>query len=61
MQLDEYISKACLTESNDFGQISWRFNKRAIRLLHGVMGLVTETVELSAAMAKLDRTNIAEE
>ncbi len=64
-----YVRDCMVTESNNFDGIRLRFNDaRIIRLLHGGMGLATESAELVDALKKhlfygkpLDRTNLVEE
>lgn len=65
----DYIHDAIKTESNDFEAIIKRFsNEETIRLLHGAMGLCTESGEFLDAIKKhlfygkeLDLVNLIEE
>jgi len=65
----DYIHEAIKTESSDFNGIKERFqNEELIRLLHGSMGLVTESGEFMDAIKKhlfygkpLDKINLIEE
>lgn len=67
--MKNYIEKAIKTESKDFDKISNRLqDKSMIRLLHGGMGLATESAEFLDALKKaiyygkeLDKVNLAEE
>lgn len=63
----EYLAGVLQTESNDAAAIEARLLK-SIRLLHAIMGIVTEAGELTDALKKhlfygkeLDRINILEE
>jgi NTP pyrophosphatase (non-canonical NTP hydrolase) len=68
-EMENFISQAIVTESNDFPAIQMRLmNPRTIRLLHAAMGLMTEGAELLDALKKhifygkvLDHVNIKEE
>lgn len=65
----DYIYEAIKTESNNFEEIKERFNNdEVIRLLHGSMGLVTESGEFMDTIKKhlfygkpIDKINLIEE
>ena len=69
MKLKEYKDMVLKTESSDFELISSRLkDKRALRLLHGACGIVTEGGELLDALKThifygkdIDHINIVEE
>lgn len=75
MDLNRYNDLAIRTESNDFAAIAGRAaDPRIIRVLHGVIGLVTEVGELRVALERanlegwktspleaIDKVNAAEE
>lgn len=69
MDSKQYIEQAKKTESKDFTQIAERLTETPmIRLLHGAMGVTTESGELLDAVKKhvfygkpLDKTNLIEE
>lgn len=69
MNSKEYINNAVRTESRDFEAIGKRLSEESnIRLLHGAIGLATESGEFLDALKKhiyygkeLDRVNLAEE
>ena len=62
--LENFVSQAIITESNDFESIGKRLAKvENMRLLHSVVGISTELTELIEAIMKpqLDLVNIKEE
>ncbi len=69
MDSKQYIEQAKKTESKDFPQIADRLTENSmIRLLHGSMGVATESSELLDAIKKhvfygkpLDKVNLIEE
>ncbi len=68
MTNQDYISNCIKTEAPVTDSMKERFNERNIRLLHGAMGMCTESAELLDALKKhiyygkeLDITNIFEE
>jgi NTP pyrophosphatase (non-canonical NTP hydrolase) len=69
MTLSEYQSAVLRTENSDFNSIRGRLDSdRALRLIHGVMGVQTEAGELADTLKKatfygrpFDRINILEE
>lgn len=69
MNATEYVKNAVITEARDFGPVQERMqNVGLIRLIHGAIGLCTETGEIQDALKKhyfygkpLDRVNLAEE
>ena len=68
MNLTEYQNKAALTECNQVQSMKRMHQLAAVRLNHGVIGLVGEVGELAAAVerwvyygSELDRVNIKEE
>lgn len=67
MTNEEYVNSCKMTESYDRCSIELRLSK-SIRILHGALGMVTESAELADAVKKhifygkeLDRVNIVEE
>ncbi len=68
MKNEEYQAAAVRTESNDFNAIHERLTPQKIRLLHGALGVVTESAEFADAIKKhlfygkpLDEINLSEE
>lgn len=64
MKTKNYIKDVLVTESRDFSQLKERLvQERNIRLLHGVLGLCTESAELFEMLEKkpLDLVNLKEE
>ena len=69
MSNNDYIQNALKTESQEFDKIASRISEKGnIRLLHGAIGLCTESGEFVDALKKhvfygkpLDRVNLAEE
>jgi NTP pyrophosphatase (non-canonical NTP hydrolase) len=68
MNLENYVELASRSENKDFSKIAGRLNDESIRLLHGTLGIGTESGELQDALKKyliygkdLDRDNIIEE
>ena len=65
----DYVTEAGRTEPTDHKQIQERYDsERMVRMMHGALGLVTESAELADALKKhlyygkpLDTTNIKEE
>lgn len=69
MTPEEYIKAVLVTESNTFPEIRNRMGLAAnIRLMHAIMGMVTETGEFTDVLKKaiyygkaIDKVNLAEE
>jgi NTP pyrophosphatase (non-canonical NTP hydrolase) len=69
MKTSDFIKSVELRESNDFEKIAQRMqDKGTVRLIHAMIGMVTESAEFQDMMKKhlmygkaIDRTNLIEE